>query len=150
MTFYDDTINGKSIVECCQEVAGSDKEEKTLLLLIDYLITYIQSRNFQWIFICDQHNALFNPSVIKNFPFNIINILARNRATNIKVIISTSANNEGYPTEMKGWHTHDVSTHYFDQGEFALWCYHNSLPNDIQVDAMSEDADDAFFWTGIF
>ena len=67
--------------------------------------------------LCDQHNALYNPSVVKEFPFHIIDYLSKNRGTNIKVVNSASANNEGYPTEMKGWHTHDISIHHFDETE---------------------------------
>jgi hypothetical protein len=147
MAFYDDRIEGNSIVDLCQEVHGSEKEEK-MMMMMKSLINYTQSHNLQWIFICDQHNALFNPSVIKDFPYNIIDELAENCGSNVKVIVSASANNEGYPTQMKGWYTHDMSTNYFDQEEFALWCCHNILANDTQIDPASENAADAFFWTG--
>ena len=140
MTFYDDTIDSKSIVDWCKEVHGSDKEEK-MMMMMKSLINYTQSRHLQWIFIGDQHNALFNPSVVKDFPYNIVDYLAENRGSNIKVIISASANNEGYPTEMKGWYTYEMSTHHFDQKEFELWCYHHILANGSQIDPTSEEAD---------
>ncbi|EGF81606.1 hypothetical protein BATDEDRAFT_87663 [Batrachochytrium dendrobatidis JAM81] len=69
---------------------------------MDTLIPYINTRNLQQIVIFNQHNALFNASVVKNFPFNIISTLADNRESNIKLIISASVNNDGYHTKMKG------------------------------------------------
>ena len=94
-TFYDDSIQGKSIVEWCQAVTGSDKEEKMLMMMMEALIKFIASEKLEWLIICDQHNALFNPSVLKEFPFNLISYLSRKRGSNIKVVISASANNEG-------------------------------------------------------
>jgi hypothetical protein len=147
MTFYNDTIQNKSIVELCQAVTGRDNAEK-MMMLIESLINYINVKKLQWIVICDQHNALFDPSVVKEFPFNLIDTLADNSVANIRVIISASANNEGYPTEMKGWHTHDISSHHFDQEEFKVWCDHYLLDDYTKVNHESEEAMDALFWTG--
>ncbi|KAI3659379.1 hypothetical protein MP638_001301 [Amoeboaphelidium occidentale] len=146
MTFYDDSILGKSIVEMCEEFANSYKRED-LMLMMHALIDHVKSNHLQWLVICDQHNALFNPSVIKNCPFDVIDFLASHRGSNIKVIISASANNEGYPTEMQGWRTHDISSHRFDQEEFKAWCDHYWLGNN-KVDHESDEAIDALFWTG--
>ena len=147
MTFYDDYIGEKSIVDWCEAVVGSDKEEKMMMMMMEALINYVMAEKLKWIVICDQHNALYNPSVVKNFPFSIIDDLADNRAANIKVVISASANNEGYPTEMKGWHTHDITSHRFDEIEFKTWCQHYLLEGD-EVDLETEEAVDALFWTG--
>ena len=147
MTFYNDLIDGKSIVEWCEAVVGSEKEEK-MMMTMEALINYIHAKNLHWIVICDQHNALYNPSVVKEFPFNIIEYLSNNRGTNIKVVISASANNEGYPTEMKGWHTHDISSHRFVDSEFKEWCEHYLLKDNKKVDHESEEAVDALYWTG--
>ncbi|KAI8892070.1 hypothetical protein BC833DRAFT_653965 [Globomyces pollinis-pini] len=68
--------------------------------------------------------------------------------TNIKVIISASATNEGCPTEWRGWQVHDISSHRFDDDEFKVWCDHYHLENVGKVDPESEEAVDAFFWTG--
>jgi hypothetical protein len=64
----------------------------------------------------------------KKFPFNIIDYLANNRGSNRKRLISGPDNNEGYPTEMKGWYPHNVSTHGFDEEEFKTLCEHYLLP----------------------
>jgi hypothetical protein len=146
-SFYNDTIETKSIIEWCQAVTGSDKEQK-MMMMMESLINYTRVNNLIWIIICDQHNALFNPPVVKNFPFNHIDMLADNRGSNIKIIVSASANNEGYPTEMKGWHSHNISSRRFDQEEFRVWCDHYLLANDIKVDHESEEAMDALYWTG--
>lgn len=143
-TFYDDTIEGKSIVEWCQAVTGSDKEEKMMMMMMESLITYVQVNKLQWIVICDQHNAFYARSVVvEQFPFNLIDTLADYRGANIKVIISASANNEGYPTKMEGWITHDISSHRFDEDEFQEWCKHYRLEDNVQVDPASEEAVDA-------
>jgi hypothetical protein len=147
-SFYDDTIEAKSIVEWCQAVTGSEKKEK-MMIMMDTLINYTHENNLTWIIICDQHNAFYTRSVVvEQFPFNLIDILADNRASNIKVIVSASANNEGYPTEKKGWHTHDISSHRFDLAEYKVWCDHYLLENCTKVDHKSEEALDALFWTG--
>ena len=146
-TFYDDVINEKSVVEWCQDVTGSDKDEK-MLKMINALIFYVHYKKLQWIVICDQHNALFNPSVVKVFPFSIIDSISSHRGSNIKVVISASANNEGYPTEMRGWQTHDISSHRFDEDEFKVWCDHYHLESIGKVDPESEEAVNALFWTG--
>ncbi|KAJ2995810.1 hypothetical protein HDV02_000387 [Globomyces sp. JEL0801] len=146
-TFYDDTIKSKSIVEWCDSVIGSDKEEK-MMMMTRSLVNYVKENKLQWIVIFDQHNALFNPSVVQEFPFHLIDTLSFYRGSNIKVIISASANNEGYPTEMKGWQTHDISSHRFDDSEFKVWCDHYHLENIGKVDPESEEAIDALYWTG--
>ena len=147
-SFYDDTIEAKSIVEWCQAVTESEKEEKMMMTMMMALIKYTHEHTFDWIIICDQYNTLFNPSVIKEFPFNLIDTLADNRGSNIKIIVSASANNEGYLTNMKGWHTHDISGHRFDQEEFKVWCDHYLLEGTGKVNHESEEAVDALFWTG--
>ena len=146
MTFYNDSIDGKSIVEWCKQVIGSEKEEK-MMMMMESLINYMKASNLHWIVICDQHNALYNPSVVKEFPFNVIEYISNNRGANLKVVISASANNEGYPTEMKGWHTHDITSHHFDETEFKTWCQHYLLEGN-EVDPESEEAIDAWYWTG--
>ncbi|KAJ3319347.1 hypothetical protein HDV06_006374 [Boothiomyces sp. JEL0866] len=146
-TFYEDTIEEKSVVEWCHAVIGSDKED--MMMMVEALINYTKQNDIQWIVICDQHNAFYARSVVaEQFPFNLIDTLADNRGTNIKIVISASANNEGYPTEMKGWNTHDISSHRFDNDEFKVWCNHYQLQNIGKVDSESEEAMDALFWTG--
>ncbi|KAJ3250169.1 hypothetical protein HK103_003795, partial [Boothiomyces macroporosus] len=147
-TFYNDVIDGKCIVEWCEAVIGSEKEEK-LMALIDNLIGYVVAKNLTWILIFDQHNAFYvDTKVDKVFPFSLVNELAANRSKNIKVIVSASANNEGYPTEMKGWKTHDISSHRFDDNEFSVWCDQYMLGDSVKVDPKSEDAVDALYWSG--
>ena len=148
-TFYDDFIEEKSILEWCQAVTGSDREEEMVMIMLESLIDYIQMKKLQWIVICDQHNAFYTRSVVvEQFPFNLINYLSRKRRSNIKIVISASANNEGYPTEMKGWQTHDISSHRFDQEEFKVWCDYYLLEDNTNVNHESEEALDALFWTG--
>ena len=126
-TFYDDTIGGKSVVEWCQAIVVSDKEET---MMMESIINYIREKSLKWIVICDQHNAFYARSVVvEQFPFNLISYISSHRGSNIKVVISASANNEGYPTEMKGWDTHDISTCRFDEDEFKVWCNHYELLN---------------------
>ena len=147
-TFYDDTMEGKSIVEWCEAVIGSDREEKMMMMMMETLVNYVKNSNLEWLVICDQHNAFYARSVVvEQFPFNLISYLSKKRGSNIKVIISASANNEGYPTEMKGWQTHDISSHRFDEDEFKVWCDHYLLENN-QINPESEEALDALYWTG--
>ena len=144
MSFYDDQVEGKGIIQWCKDVVGSDKEEK-MMMMVDTLIDYTQQQGLQWVVVCDQHNSLHSPTILYDkFPFNIITYLSRNRQNHIRVIISASANNEGYPTEMQGWHTHDIGLHHFDDTEFREWCQQFRLKSD------SDDMNLAFFWTGIF
>ena len=46
MTFYNDSIDGKSIVEWCKDVFGSELEEK---MMMEALINYIRAKKFHWI-----------------------------------------------------------------------------------------------------
>ncbi|KAI3658488.1 hypothetical protein MP638_001914 [Amoeboaphelidium occidentale] len=147
-TFYDDTIQGKSIVEWCNAVRGSEREEM-LEQLIDILVNYVTLAKLEWIIICDQHNALYARSVlVDKFPFNIISKLSNYSTAGVKVVISASANNEGYPTEMKGWYTYDISSHNFDDDEFKAWCDYYWLHNDVKINPKSDEAVEAFYWTG--
>ncbi|KAJ3192119.1 hypothetical protein HDU82_003313, partial [Entophlyctis luteolus] len=149
MTFFSDgNLGGRSVIEWAELCRGSEKK-KVMMMMIEALITYVQIRGLQWVIICDQHNALYARSVVvQRFPFNIINHLARNRSSNIKVIISASANNEGCPTEMQGWFTHDIASRKFDNDEFATWCGHFQLKSGEFVDPTSDEAIDALYWTG--
>ena len=152
ITFYDDVIVGKSILEWCQEVMesaiGSDREEM-FRKMIQSLVRYVKDNDLQWIVIIDQHNALFKDKVFDKHPFTIIhNLAADMRGQNVKVIISASANNEGYPNELKGWLTHDISSHRFDDSEFQEWCDHYRLEDNVKVNPDSEEACEALFWTG--
>ena len=147
-TFYDDTIEDKPIVEWCQSVSGSDKEEKQMTTLMDALINYTRKENLVWVVIFDQHNALFNPPVAKKFPFNLIDALSDDSGPNLKIVVSASANNEGYPTEMKGWLTHDFSSPRFDEEEFKVWCNDYLLEDNSTVNPESDEAIDALYWTG--
>ena len=148
ITFYDDTIKGKSISEWCQAVLDSDNEEKMTKKMIASLVDYVETNHITWIVIFDQHNALFDPPVNKDFPFNLINTLADIRGTNVKVIISASAKNEGYPNEIKGWLTHDLLSHRYDDSEFQEWCDHYLLEDNVKVNPDSEEALEALLWTG--
>ena len=67
--------------------------------------------------------------------------------SHIKMVVSASSNNEGYSTGMKGWHTHHISSHRFDDVEFATWCNQYQL-KDGPVDPVNEDALDALYWSG--
>ncbi|KAJ3098696.1 hypothetical protein HK100_005032 [Physocladia obscura] len=49
---------------------------------------------------------------------------------------------------MKGWFTHDIASHKFDEDEFATWCRHFQLKNTKFVDPKSDEAVDALYWTG--
>ncbi|KAJ3294442.1 hypothetical protein HDU79_011016 [Rhizoclosmatium sp. JEL0117] len=150
MTFFDDEIGGKTIVELCRAVDRAKDVEKKMMKLMSKLITYVQDKDLLWIVICDQSNALFtsNQSLYKVFPLGIINYISDRRGTNIKVIISASANNEGYPTEMKGWFTHDIISHKFDNDEFVPWCKHFKLTSGEEIHPTSDKAIDALYWTG--
>ena len=149
MTFYDDEIGNKSIVKLCKAVERSEREEKMMRTLIKRLLKFIRGKNLRWIVICDQQNAFYARSVVVDqFPFNIIQYLSAKRKTNIKVVISASANNEGYPIEMKGWDTHDISSHRFVNSEFKEWCEHYWLKDNMKVNHESEEAVDALYWTG--
>ncbi|KAJ3336361.1 hypothetical protein HDU83_009476, partial [Entophlyctis luteolus] len=152
MTFFSDgNLGGRSVIEwaeLCRTSRGSGKKQM-MMMMIEALITYVQRRGLQWVIICDQYNALYARSVVvEQFPFNIINHLSKNCRSNIRVIISASANNEGYPTEMKGWFTHDIASNKFDNHEFATWCSHYQLKSGEFVDPKSDEAIDALYWTG--
>lgn len=85
------------------------------------------------------------PSVAKQYPFTIVEHLARSLNPNIKVIISASANNEGYPTEMLGWDTHDLPRSNFDFGEFGTWCSMHHLQSG-EVKPVSDEAIETYEW----
>ncbi|KAJ3340403.1 hypothetical protein HDU83_007091 [Entophlyctis luteolus] len=132
----------------CDAVAGSDEEEMMMRMMLE-LIRHVKKKGLEWVIICDQHNALYaHPVVVQQFPFSIINYLSNNCDWNIKIIISASANNEGHPTEMRGWLTRDIVPHKFDDNEFAIWCNHFKLQSGEKVDPKSDDAVNAVYWTG--
>ena len=149
-SFYNDTIEGKGIVELCNYVIFiSDNEERATKLLIRLLRNFVEKNHLQWIVICDQHNAFYAlPVVAKIFPFYLVETLVNSRGSNIKVIVSASANNEGYPTEMKNWQTHDLLSHRFNDEEFATWCAQYPLYIENPVNPANEDAKDALYWSG--
>ena len=79
-TFFDDDIDGDTIVNLCKRVTESDKEEKMMTLMIDSLIAFTRKKKLQWIVICDQHNAFYSRTVVVDqFPFNIISQLSSER-----------------------------------------------------------------------
>lgn len=123
MTFYDDEIDGKGIIQWCSEVIREVNRggKQEMLYMMEALIKFTKEQRFQWVIVCDQHNALYNPTVVKEFPFNLITYLARERQKHIRIIVSASANNEGCPTEMQSWHSHDIDLHHFDDTEFKEW-----------------------------
>ena len=148
-TFYDDIIDGMTIVKWCQAVKESKMEEDMMRTMINALINYIKQNDLLWLVICDQHNALYSSSAVHQiFPFNLIHFLAGECRFNIKVVVSASANNEDYPIKMKGWLPHDVYSHRFDDDEFKMWCDHYQLEHIGKVNHESEEAVDALFWTG--
>ena len=101
-SFYDDTIEAKSILEWCRAVRGSEREEE-MRRMMDALIHYTHKKNLLWLVIFDHHNALFDPSVVKKFPFNFIEFLADYCGSTIKIIVAASADNsEDYPAKMRG------------------------------------------------
>jgi hypothetical protein len=114
-----------------------------MMMMMKSLIDYTCQKNLKWFIIFDQHNALFkSPSVILEFPFTLVEYLSDHHSDNLSVIVSASANNEGYPTEMKGWYTHDIGLHHYNDEEFSIWC------NNFGLDPAADDLKDAFFWTG--
>lgn len=150
-TFYNDTIAGMSIVEWCEKIDGNDKLETvaTIMEMLEALISYIRTRELQWIVVCDQHNALFGAKPVVNaFPYNIIDFLSSFGQSGVKVIISASANNEGVPSSLEGWLTHDISAYSFDAGEFSSWCIQYPLKDGTVIDPVGEDAIEALYWSG--
>ena len=148
MTFCDDLIEDKSITEWSKDVVGIEREER-MRILFEALIKHVRSNNYQWLFICDQHNALFSPNVIYDrYPFNLIDDLANK---NVKVLISASANNEGYliSNENESWKFHNIAHYRYDLDQFKTWCEHYPIKNKVRVDPESNEAVDALFWTGI-
>ena len=145
MTFYEDKIQEKSIIQWCDEIMGNTQkgDKNLMIMLINTLIRYTCEKNFEWVLIFDQHNGLFNPPVFKDFPFSIISTIGFSRGNHIKIIISASANNEGFPTEMKDWEVYDLASHQYIDKEFNQWCAHFS------IDPKSDDAIDAFYWSGL-
>jgi len=146
-TFYDDTINNQSIVEWANTFEECDSDEKKTRMIFD-LIAYIRKHDLRWVVIIDQHNALFNPSVVRDFPFSLLYLLSENRRFNITVVISASLNNVGYPSTLKGWLTHEIVANRFDDEEFKVWCDHYLLNGKLKVEYDSEEALDALFWNG--
>jgi hypothetical protein len=63
MTLYDDSIEGKSIADCCAAVRWCDKDEK-MMNVMNSIITHVKENNLQWLVICDQHSALYLPRTI--------------------------------------------------------------------------------------
>jgi hypothetical protein len=152
-TFYDDAdIVGKDIVQWCHDIDSCscvDDKKSKMLLLIRLLLIYTREQQLEWFFICDQLNALYSEkSVAKDFPYNLITELSKKRGKHVRVIVSASVNNEGYPTDLKKWFTHHLPTHRYDDDEFAVWCENNPLADNILVDPNSAAAADALYWSG--
>jgi hypothetical protein len=150
VSFYDDVINGRSMKNYCETLDCAEKKKYKAILnnLLDSIVDYVYQSNLTWIVIFDQHNGLFNPLVIDDSPFNLIHLLSNERSSNIKVVIAASANNEGYPYKKEGWFIHNISSHRFNQEEFKVWCDHYLLEDHTRINYESEEAVNAFFWTG--
>jgi hypothetical protein len=146
-TFYDDlNISGKNIIEWCRIANKTD-----LLILIEKLLMYTLKNQLEWFFICDQLDALYSrKNVAREFPYNLISELSRRRGKHVRVIVSASANNEGYPTKMTTWFKHHLPTHHYDDDEFKIWCANVPLANNSLVDPDSAAAADALDWSGKF
>ncbi|KAJ3312045.1 hypothetical protein HDV04_003432 [Boothiomyces sp. JEL0838] len=148
VTFYDDIIEQRSIVEWCESNYVNEKE-RDMWNLIDMLTNFVLEKDLTWILIFDQYNAFYDqPVTVDDFPFTIVCYLAAIRYKNIKVIASESVENDRYPLKMRGWKPHDISSYNFDCHEYSFWCEQYLLSDQVQVDPKSEEALDALFWSG--
>ena len=147
-TFHrDKNIDGKSIIEWCQDVEREENDKKEMMMMmmmIEALVNYTQKNNLNWLIIFDHHNALYNESVVHQFPFNIIGTLSQMRGDHIKVVLSTTINNHDHLNGLKGWYKHTISATRFDKDEYKIWCQIKLL------DPQSQSAKSAFYWTGMF
>ena len=151
-TFYDDVIDGKPFTDYAKEIdlyGDEQKREAIIGSLIERICPYLINNQLTWIVVFDQHNGLFDPSVVKNYPFSIINDLSGLTNRNVKVIVSASNNNAGCSEPLEDWKPHDITENRFNNAEFAEWCSLTPLPNGQYVEPTSDIALDAFYWSGI-
>lgn len=140
------TFHRDSLGKLFKQVTENEKEDK-IMALVRALIDHVNQQNLQWVIICDQHNSLYDDYTQNKFPFRFLGFLLGKRRKNIKIIISASANNEGYPFKMKDCQCHDISNHRFSDDEFEEWCHHYPIKGCV-IDHKSAEAADALFWTG--
>ncbi|CAI2198239.1 13293_t:CDS:2, partial [Funneliformis geosporum] len=149
-TFNKDELPTKSIVEWVEFVMKSrvpDRKELFLLFLKE-LTTFVISKDLYWIWIFDQHNALYKYNALYKFPFVIVKSLGPTLQDNGLIIISASANNEVFPKEFNSWKQLNLYGGYCDE-EFNEWCklYNYYIDGDPEV---KSQLDAIKFWTGAY
>jgi hypothetical protein len=63
-------------------------------------------------------------------------------------VISAPGHKEEYPTAMKEWDAHDVSSYRFQEEEFKIWSENYFLEDIGNVNPESDEPVGALYWTG--
>ncbi|CAG8575489.1 21430_t:CDS:2, partial [Gigaspora margarita] len=117
-------------------------------MFINELMIYIDESPYYWIWIFDQHNSLCKHKVLGNYPFNLATTLPSSLCSNGLIIVSTSTNNEEFPTEFESWNHFDFSGGYKDD-EFREWCKLHNYNTDEDL-LLKLHLDKVRFWTSSY
>ena len=109
--------------------------------MIQKIYSYVCKTGKRWFVVIDQLSALYSVvPVAHEFPFNIIDVL--NIKAQVTVVLSASANNEGYPLKVKKYGTYTMSSNRYIENEYSQWCRQNGY------DPTNHIMDEAYFWSG--
>jgi hypothetical protein len=145
MTFFDNEMIISEIelaMRLCSYTAVNRRSlPEQVPILLGHIKSYLTDNNLKWIIVLDQINAFYGSSSSQNEdPLSFIRLLSAMGSP--VMVVSASANNEGYPTEFPGWTRVQVVDRGFSDQEFELWCQY------IGVNSTDTTLKAVRHWTG--
>ncbi|RIB04940.1 hypothetical protein C2G38_1987717 [Gigaspora rosea] len=121
-TFSNDKLSPLTVADWIEFVIkGLKKGEECFKTFIEELRKYVLEKEYLWIWVFDQHNALHKYNALTKYPYLLVKTLPTLLNKIGLVIVSASANNEVFPKEFKSWEKFSIYNGYTDD-EFLEWC----------------------------
>ncbi|RIB24536.1 hypothetical protein C2G38_2139225 [Gigaspora rosea] len=124
-----------------------DNEERFKTFIIG-LRKYVREKQYRWVWVFDQHNALHKHKVLEEYPFSLVKALPTFLNKIGLIIVSASANNEEYPKEFESWEKFSMYSGYTDD-EFLEWCKMRNYEIDSDPQLKSQ-LESIRFWTNAY
>ncbi|RIB24528.1 hypothetical protein C2G38_2069797 [Gigaspora rosea] len=127
---------------------SSNSIEERFKTFITGLRKYVREKEYLWVWVFDQHNALHKHDVLAKYPFSLVKTLPIFLDEIGLIIVSVSANNEVYPKEFESWEKYSMYSGYTDD-EFLEWCKMRNYKIDRDPQLKSQ-LDSIRFWTNSY
>ncbi|KAF0537247.1 hypothetical protein F8M41_008559 [Gigaspora margarita] len=122
--------------------------EERFKTFITGLRKYVREKEYLWVWVFDQHNALHKYNALAKYPFSLVKTLPTRLDEIGLIIVSVSANNEVYPKEFESWEKFSMYSGYTDD-EFLEWCKMRNYEIDRDPQLKSQ-LDSIRFWTNSY